>query len=221
MICVFWTPSRTKQRHRRRRRRRHCSAHPPLYRTMSFTLSSRATSTRAFAPIAHRRASTHARRTAPVVRAADVAAAQVSIDDVKDTIGRGFIVVDIRSPEEWQEGSKRTWKKICLAVMDEEGNPELNPYFLSEIKHEFPNKLSRILLVCDDGTMRSEVAFNNICKLGYSQVKIMQGGSDAYFEKFPLTDADKRVWKMEQQAGDDLSTLVSGVDIRQPGQKMY
>jgi rhodanese-related sulfurtransferase len=188
---------------------------------MSFTLSSRTTCARAFAPIAARRTATHARRTAPVVRAADAAAAQVSIDDVKDTIGRGFVVVDIRSPEEWQEGSKRTWKKICLAVMDEEGNPELNPYFLSEIKHEFPNTLSRILLVCDDGTMRSEVAFNNISKLGYSQVKIMQGGSEAYFEKFPLTDADKRVWKMEQQAGDDLSTLVSGVDIRQPGQKMY
>ena len=49
-----------------------------------------------------------------------LAKAQCPIADVKDTIGRGFVIVDIRSPEEWQEGSKSTWKKICLAVFDEE-----------------------------------------------------------------------------------------------------
>ena len=142
-----------------------------------------------------------------------IAAARVPISDVKETLGRGFIVVDIRSPEEWAEGSKSTWKKICLAVMDEEGNPELNPMFLSQIKAEFPNSLSRILLVCDDGSFRSEVAFKNISKLGYTQVKIMEGGSEAYFEAFPLTAADKRVWKLADQPGEDLSKLVSGVDM--------
>ena len=35
-----------------------------------------------------------------------LAKAQCPIADVKDTIGRGFVIVDIRSPEEWQEGSK-------------------------------------------------------------------------------------------------------------------
>ena len=142
-----------------------------------------------------------------------IAAARVPISDVKETLGRGFIVVDIRSPEEWAEGSKSTWKKICLAVMDEEGNPELNPMFLNQIKAEFPNSLSRILLVCDDGSFRSEVAFKNISKLGYSQVKIIEGGSEAYFEAFPLTAADKRVWKLADQPGEDLSKLVSGVDM--------
>jgi len=142
-----------------------------------------------------------------------IAAARVPISDVKETLGRGFIVVDIRSPEEWAEGSKSTWKKICLAVMDEEGNPELNPMFLSQIKAEFPNTLSRILLVCDDGSFRSEVAFKNISKLGYTQVKIIEGGSEAYFEAFPLTAADKRVWKLADQPGEDLSKLVSGVDM--------
>ena len=142
-----------------------------------------------------------------------IAAARVPISDVKETLGRGFIVVDIRSPEEWAEGSKSTWKKICLAVMDEEGNPELNPMFLNQIKAEFPNTLSRILLVCDDGSFRSEVAFKNISKIGYSQVKIIEGGSEAYFEAFPLTAADKRVWKLADQPGEDLSKLVSGVDM--------
>ena len=161
-----------------------------------------------------RRARTSVRASAATpVTEEQIAAARVPISDVKETLGRGFIVVDIRSPEEWAEGSKSTWKKICLAVMDEEGNPELNPMFLNQIKAEFPNTLSRILLVCDDGSFRSEVAFKNISKIGYSQVKIIEGGSEAYFEAFPLTAADKRVWKLADQPGEDLSKLVSGVDM--------
>ena len=110
-----------------------------------------------------------------------------------DTLGRGFVIVDIRSPDEWAEGSKSTWKKICLAVMDEEtGEVEMNPYFLAQIKEEFLNTLSRILLLCDDGTERSEIAWRGISKQGYTQCKIVEGGSEAFFEAFPLTDADKR-----------------------------
>ena len=143
-----------------------------------------------------------------------LAKAQCPIADVKDTIGRGFVIVDIRSPEEWQEGSKSTWKKICLAVFDEEtGEVEMNPYFMGQIRDEFPNTLSRILLVCDDGTERSEIAWRGITKAGYTQCKIIQGGSEAYFKEFPLTAADKRVWKLADQPGEDLSQLVSGVSM--------
>ena len=143
-----------------------------------------------------------------------LAKAQCPTADVKDPIGRGFVLVDIRSPEEWQEGSKSTWKKICLAVFDEEtGEVEMNPYFMGQIRDEFPNTLSRILLVCDDGTERSEIAWRGITKAGYTQCKIIQGGSEAYFKEFPLTAADKRVWKLADQPGEDLSQLVSGVSM--------
>eukprot|EP00854_Cymbomonas_tetramitiformis_P018136 gene18136-21603_t len=75
---------------------------------------------------------------------------------------------------------------------------------------------------CDDGTFRSEVAAKNITeKLGYTQVKVLEGGLDAYTEVFPYTDADKIKWKMQDQPGHDLSELVYGVDTRQPGQKFY
>lgn len=148
------------------------------------------------------------------VAEADITKAFVPVKDVKDFIGRGFVVVDIRSPDEWREGSKSTWKKICLAVMDEEtGEVEMNPAFLSQIKQEFPNTLSRILLVCDDGSERCEIAFRGITKRGYTQVKILEGGSEAYFKEFPLTAADKRVWKLADQPGEDLSKLVSGVSM--------
>lgn len=165
----------------------------------------------------------HRSRASSVITRADGTAGAhlVKVDDVKDTIGRGFIVVDIRSPEEWQEGTKKTWKKICLAVMDEKGEIEFNPYFVAEIKNEWPNKMSRILLCCDDGTMRSEAAYKAIVKAGYTQVKIIEGGSDAYFAKFPLTAEDRKTWKLADQPGDDLSVLVSGVDMRQRSEKFF
>ena len=82
--------------------------------------------------------------------------------------------------------------------------------------------MSRILLCCDDGTFRSEVAFKRISeKLGYSNVKIVEGGMDEYLEKFPLTAKDKVKWKTADEPGQDLSDLVSGVDTRQAGQMYY
>jgi rhodanese-related sulfurtransferase len=150
-------------------------------------------------------------------------AAKIKVTDVKETLGRGFILVDIRSPEEVQEtGSKFSWEKIPIARMDEDGNPISNPNFLAQIKNKFPNSMSRILLACDDGTFRSELAHKLITqKLGYSQVKIIDGGIDAYIEFQPLTKEDKIKVRMVAQAGNDLSVLVSGVDTRQAGQKYY
>ena len=113
-------------------------------------------------------------------------------------------------------------EKIPIAAMDDDGNPVSNPAFLAMIKEKFPNSLSRILLACDDGTFRSELAHKLITgKLGYSQVKIIDGGIDAYIEHQPLTKEDKVKVRMVAQAGNDLSVLVNGVDTRQAGQKYY
>ncbi|KAK3280966.1 hypothetical protein CYMTET_11220 [Cymbomonas tetramitiformis] len=147
----------------------------------------------------------------------------VPVASVKDLIDdRGFVIIDIRSPQERNEtGSKHSWKSIPLAAMTEKG-PVSNPNFLADVKQEFPNTMSRIIIACDDGTFRSEVAAKNITeKLGYTQVKVLEGGLDAYTEVFPYTDADKIKWKMQDQPGHDLSELVYGVDTRQPGQKFY
>ena len=163
-------------------------------------------------------------QTAEAEVSAEAKAATIALADVKDTLGRGFILVDIRSPEEIAEtGSKYSWEKIPIAAMDEEGNPVSNPYFLADIKEKFPNSMSRILLGCDDGTFRSELAHKLISnKLGYSQVKIIEGGIDAYIVHEGLTKDDlKKAPRAMAQAGNDLSTLVHGVDMRQGGQKLY
>ena len=52
-------------------------------------------------------------------------------------------------------------------------------------------------------------------------MKIIEGGIDAYIEFQPLTKEDKIKVRMVAQAGNDLSMLVSGVDTRQAGQKLY
>ena len=103
--------------------------------------------------------------------------------------------------------------------MDEDGTIHMNPNFLAQIRQEFPNSMSRILIACDDGTFRSEKAAAAIVdKCGYTQVKVIDGGIDAYLAAFPLTDADKVKWRMRPEIGEDLSVLVSGVDTRQAGQ---
>jgi rhodanese-related sulfurtransferase len=149
--------------------------------------------------------------------------ALVKVQDVKDTLGRGFILVDIRSPQEVAKtGSKFSWEKFPIAMMDEAGNPLSNPNFLALIKKKFPNSMSRILLACDDGTFRSDLAHRLITtKLKYANVKIIEGGINAYIKHQPLTKEDLVKVRMVAQAGSDLSTLVSGVDTRQAGQKFY
>ena len=54
--------------------------------------------------------------------------------------------------------------------MDEDGRIHMNPNFLAQIRQEFPNTMSRILIACDDGTTRSEKAAAAIVeKCGYTQ----------------------------------------------------
>jgi hypothetical protein len=45
---------------------------------------------------------------------------------------------------------------VQLAAMDEDGSIHMNPNFLEQVKQEFPNTMSRMLIACDDGTFRSE-----------------------------------------------------------------
>ncbi len=53
---------------------------------------------------------------------------------------------DIRTPEEHAEGAKRYMKNIPVAFMTEKG-PKLNGKFGAYFAQEFPNKMSRVILV--------------------------------------------------------------------------
>lgn len=147
------------------------------------------------------------------------------VEDMQELINeRGFTLVDIRSPDEVAEtGSKFSWTKIPLAAMTDDG-PVMNPYFCAQVKEAFPNAMSRIIVACDDGSDRSEIAAELICeKMKYTQIHILEGGINEYIKAYPLTEADKTKWKMsdEDMAGPDLSDLITGVDTRQAGEKFY
>ena len=101
--------------------------------------------------------------------------------------------------------------------MDEDGTIHMNPNFLAQIRQEFPNTMSRMIIACDDGTFRSNKAADAIMsKLGHTNVKVLEGGIDAYLKAFPI-DKSANKWNARPEIGQDLSTLVSGVDTRQAG----
>ncbi len=168
------------------------------------------------------RAAAPARGARVVVRAADGEAEEFEVpvvapSGVKDLLDKGYTIVDIRSPQEVAEtGSKRIWEKVPLAAMTEEG-PIMNRRWLVDMKGLFPNTMSRIILACDDGTERTDIAADFLNEEGYTAVQAIDGGIDAYLEEFPLEEKDKIVWKMsdEDRAGPDTSSLLHGVSTEQ------
>merc|ERR1711924_573912 len=84
--------------------------------------------------------------------------------------------------------------------------------WLLQMKGKFPNKMSRILLACDDGTERTEIASDFLNDEGYTAVQAIDGGVDQYLEEFPLEEKDKIVWKMSDadRSGPDTSAPPRG-----------
>jgi rhodanese-related sulfurtransferase len=228
-----------------------------LLDTMAAMSASSVTFKTAVAPRVVRSRATKLTRATRGSVATQAAVTKIPVSEVKDHLDRGFVLVDIRDPDEAKEtGYKSSWKNVVvrpftrprlpvtrpiptddaslrpriptpppsqqLAAMDEEGNIHMNPNFLAQIRQEFPNTMSRILIACDDGTTRSEKACTAIVeKCGYTQCKVIEGGIDAYLAAYPLTQADKVKWRTRPEIGQDLSVLVSGVDTRQAGEIYY
>ncbi len=69
--------------------------------------------------------------------------------------------------------------------------------------NKFKNKMSRVILACDDGGRRSEVAAELVTELGYTAIATVDGGVEAYLKVSPLKEADKkaRVARVEQFVG--------------------
>ncbi|KAL6756202.1 hypothetical protein V8C86DRAFT_2654812 [Haematococcus lacustris] len=142
---------------------------------------------------AHR---SNCRRAAVVCRASAV----VQPYEVKALVNdKGFTFIDVRTPEEHAEGAKRYMKSMPVAFMSEKG-PRMNNRFKQEFVEMFPNKMSRVLIACDDGTDRTELAYGMIEELGYSSVKVVEGGIFAVLEVDPLDAKDKAPkWRLVGQ----------------------
>jgi hypothetical protein len=93
--------------------------------------------------------------------------------------------------------------------MRPDGSPALNPYFVEAFTKKFVNKMSRVIICCQDGEARSELAGKMVTDAGFTSVAVVAGGMDAYFAVSPLTDKDKkaRISKVVQpQAGVKVRT---------------
>jgi len=124
----------------------------------------------------------------------------VAPKDVKALINdKGYVFLDIRTPEEHAEGAKRYFKNVPFAYETEQG-PRLNNKWKPYFEHQFPNKMSRVIIGCDDGTERSEMAYEIVAELGYTSVKVVDGGILALLEVDPLDSKDKAPkWRLTGQ----------------------
>lgn len=112
---------------------------------------------------------------------------------------KGYIVLDVRTPQENAEGSKKWFTNLPIAFETEQG-PAFNKKFRAQIQKEFANRMSRIIVACDDGSDRTALTCEVLAELGYTNVMTLEGGVNAYLAHDPLTAADKKpVWKLTGQ----------------------
>ena len=63
--------------------------------------------------------------------------------------------------------------------------------------------MSRVIIACQDGGGRSEIACTMVTDLGYTAIATIEGGIEEYLKACPLTAADKkaRVARVQQEVG--------------------
>src|SRR5215207_9574963 len=95
--------------------------------------------------------------------AAKSAIDEVSTDTAAEHIAAGYTVLDVREPDEYQEGA------IAGAIHIPRGHLE------SQIENRIADKSAPVLIYCAGGT-RSAFAAKTMLELGYSTVESMAGG---------------------------------------------
>jgi len=98
-----------------------------------------------------------------LLTAAKSAIDEVSTDTAAEHIAAGYTVLDVREPDEYQEGA------IAGAIHIPRGHLE------SQIENRIADKSTPVLIYCAGGT-RSAFAAKTMLELGYSTVESMAGG---------------------------------------------
>ena len=79
----------------------------------------------------------------------------------------------------------------------------MNPNFKAIFDKKFVNKMSRVIIACQDGGRRSEIAAEMVTGMGYTAIAVVEGGVEAYLKVSPLKEADlrPRVKRVQQEVG--------------------
>lgn len=110
---------------------------------------------------------------------------------MKGLLDKGYTLLDIRTAAEHRSGNGLHWKHLPLAE-ELDGQPVLNPRFADAFDSQFVNKLSRVIIACQDGGGRSALACKLATDLGYSAIATIEGGIEEYLKVSPLTATDKK-----------------------------
>ena len=94
--------------------------------------------------------------------------------------------------EEYRSGNKLFFVHLPIAELRADGSPAMNPYFVQAFTDKFVNKMSRVMVCCQDGEKRSELAAKLVTDAGFTSIAVIAGGMDAYLAASPLTDKDKK-----------------------------
>ena len=88
---------------------------------------------------------------------------EINFDNLKDKVSKGAILVDVRSPQEFNEGHLNGAINI----------PEYE--IRKRIRNESPKLNQQIVLYCQYGG-RSQDALNMMTRMGYNNVYVLKGG---------------------------------------------
>ena len=114
----------------------------------------------------------HSPRFLKIAEEAKARVTEVSIDDVRPRVGRGerFLLVDVREESEFAAGHLPGAIHLGKGVIER------------DIEKAVPDPGAEIVLYCGGG-YRSALAAENLQRMGYTNVKSMDGGFRGWTEK--------------------------------------
>lgn len=94
-----------------------------------------------------------------------------SPDEARQRIreGKYDVIVDVRTPEEWQKGHRADAISVPIGV------------FVTEFPKRVPDREARVLIICRKG-VRAEAAALMARKKGYTHVHYVEGDHDGLVE---------------------------------------
>jgi rhodanese-related sulfurtransferase len=87
---------------------------------------------------------------------------EINFEQLKNMVSKGAILIDVRSPQEFNEGHLP-------------GAINIPEYEIRKVKNEMPKLNQQIVVYCQYGG-RSREAYNMLRKMGYTNVYSLKGG---------------------------------------------
>merc|ERR1712147_575070 len=126
-------------------------------------------------------------------------------------VAMGYTYLDVRSSTEFNDDAKtpravniplfNTTKKWDLSVTPavQEVTQSANPKFLEQVKEKFPDKESKLLIVCSDGRQRAIQVLMLLDAEGYTNIVGLKGGYIDWNFVFKGTGGNPLFQKLERR----------------------